>query len=201
MTEEKKTMKFTTIEETLYFLNDEYQIFKNMDPEAQAINLEYNEEIRKSIDATKSLPPLRTLYVDLCMYDQMIQQVLKKSRHKKNTDNFLVLMTSKIATQHMIAIREEAKESIVPDELIEQTIQECKDDPEKFKNRLIQWIPSEYKKKFTPKLETVWKKNQNQPDCWEKVLRFVVEECIHLHMNSVENFRSLFSMVECIMMY
>jgi len=204
MNEEKKStkqpMKFTTIEDTLYFLQKEYQSFHAMDPEARAIALEYNEEIRKSINPTKSLDPLRTLYIDLCMYDQMIQQLMKGFNKRKSHDNFIVLMTSKISTQHRIAQREKEKESIVPDELVETTLQECRGDPEKLKNRLTQWIPSEFKEKITKKLEIVWQKNKNQSNCWEKVLKFIMDECIGLHMKSVENFRSLFCIVECVMM-
>jgi hypothetical protein len=196
-----KPLQFTNIEDTLNFLFREYQIFREMNSDAQAITLEYNEEIRKSINPTKSLVPLRSLYIDLCMYDQVIQQLLKTSEQRKSQDPLILLMTNKIATQHMIAKREELKESIVPDSLIESTLAECQNDEEQLKNKCIQWIPKEHKEKFERRLNKVWEKYHQKTNCWEKVMKFIIDECISLHMSSVDNFRSLFSIIECIMTY
>lgn len=194
----KKTpVKFTSISAALDFLHGEYEKFRQMDSESQAISLEYNEEIRKSMsDPTEDTQPtvtLRQLYIDLVMYDEMIQNMIQKRKLPTQRDKFLLLMASKMATQNQITQREEAKESIVPDAQLENVLRECQGNDELMKIRLMQWVPEKYRDKLTRRL-----KHQKS---WDKIINCIMSECSVSQLASVDNFRSLFTLMECIMSY
>jgi hypothetical protein len=197
-TEDRQIFKFTSMSAALDFLHGEYAKFRQMDPESQAISLEYNEEIRKSLsdptDETRTVPPpLRQLYIDLVMYDEMIQNMINRRKLATQRDKFLLLMASKMATQNQITLREEAKESIVPDVQLESVLRECQDNDELMKARLMQWVPEKYREKLTRRLK--YQKS------WDKIINCIMSECSVSQLASVDNFRSLFTLMECIMSY
>jgi len=193
-------MPLTTIGQTLDFLQGEYQQYRNLEDTAQAILEEYNDEVRRSVSKDEPHPmPLRTLYIDLAMHDEMVQH--SRNAQDQNRERVTMLLRNKIGIQRMIKRREEAKETVVPDEAVDLAALECVDEPEALKIRLMKWIPEKHKSTFGKKLHKIWKKCQRKPDWVLKVVKLVIQECILLGMKSIEDFRSLVCIVECLMLY
>jgi len=185
------TLRFANLQDTLYFLQESYETFRNMSVEDQAMCLEYNEEIRKTLDPEGL--PLRVLYIDLAMYDQLIQQLLSKEQDNNNSQNYLLrLMSGKVATQHMIALREEAKESITPEA--------CHRDEQKLYDCILQILDH---KALKEEFQKLWEKNKKKEKRWENVVKFITRQ--HSSMYKQQNtlntahFRSLFFILECVL--
>lgn len=195
----------STIGDTLTFLQENYHQFQTLDETQKSICLKHNEEIQKSVSETSHAVPLRTLYIDLAMHDEMVSHSIKAQ--DKNRERINLLLRNKIAIQRMIAQREGANESVTPDSEVEHVAKACvKLGSEELKKALIdQWVPKPHRATFLRKLKistTRKTENKHNDDHWsQNYIKHLIQQCILSKMRSVEEFRAMVAMVECIIRY
>lgn len=179
-------MQLATTSQTLDFLQGEYAKFRALDSAQQAQSLEFNELVRAPLEKPET--PLRTLYIDLVMHDEMIRH----SRNAKDTnkERITTLIRNKVAIQMMIRHREVVLESVTPDPRTEEKHVEL--------DQVLSWFSAAHRPDFQRHLGPAWRKWRSGKLTPKELLETIVQKCVVLGMRSIDDFRALFSIIELI---
>lgn len=176
---------------TFEYFAGEYTKYRALEGDQQAICAEYNEEIQKSLDSTRTL---RQLYIDLCICDELItalsaKKVMSQRDHNGSFESMSILLVQKLAAQKMIKEREDSKESVIPDAGMERKLKECADLP----HALAQWLPDLPMKK-------IWKRTHKLPkhDRGRTLIQSILDEEIRRNHFNFDRLRYLVDVIECI---
>jgi hypothetical protein len=181
----------TTIEKTLRFLQSKYSEFGHLDDVTKESVVAKNTEVVLR-DQSFNVP-LRTLYIDLTMHDTMIQH--SQDSNDKNEARIRVLIQNKIAIQKTIFEREQAKEVIVPDTQVVQVVT-TSPSREEMLNIFLSWCPEKHRHKLSTRFNKIWTSNAEWPMGYVQEIQkaFIIQG-----LRSVEDFRVLVTIVECLM--
>ena len=180
-------MQLASTDETLDFLQREYAKFRTYSVEQQEQCLEFNELVR--VRTEKLELPLRLLYIDLLMYDEMIRR--SKSAHDTNRERIELLIRNKLALLRLIQHRESVYESVTPDLRTE--------NKDATLDEVLSWFPPERRADFREKLHSVWKRWKKKRIDTEHLLQNIFQQCVVMGCRSVEDFRALVSIVELVL--
>lgn len=177
-------MQLATTAQTLDFLQDAYTQFRTYTPEQQAQALEFNELVRAPLEQPDL--PLRVLYIDLLMHDEMIRH----SQAARDTQKTRIerLIRNKVVLQGIIRRREQVQEAVTPDPRTEEPHTELV--------TLLAWWPEPDRAAFQKQLQPLWQRWQRGKLSAPELLAAVLQRCVVLGCRSVVAFRALFSLVE-----
>lgn len=180
-------MQLATTTQTLEFLQTEYTKFHSYSKDQQAQVLEFNELVRAPLDHAEL--PLRILYIDLLMHDEMLRR--SKAIHDTKRDRIAILVRNKVALQVMIRNREKVQESVTPDPRTEAKDADLPD--------LLVWFPEAQREAFAKQLQPVWRRWKKGKIEIQQLMERVLERCVVLGCRSVETFRALVTLIEWIL--
>ncbi len=175
-------LKLATTQQTLEFLQGQYAKFRALNDSIKAQALEFNELVRAPLE--KPEVPLRTLYIDLAMHDEMIRH--SQNAKDTNKERITTLMRNKIAIEMMIRHREAVLESVTPVDFSEQ----------KELDDVLLLVPESRRPDFRAQIETSWKKWRRGKITAQELMEALVQKCVVLGMRSIEDFRALFTILE-----
>lgn len=180
-------MQLATTAQTLEFLQTEYTKFRSYSEAQRAQALEFNELVRAPLDQAEL--PLRILYIDLLMHDEMLRH--SQATHDTKRDRIAILVRNKVALQVMIRNREKVEESVTPDPRTEAQDADLPD--------LLGWFPELQRTAFEKQLQPVWRRWKKGKIDVQQLLAMVVQRCVVLGCRSVEAFRAVFTIIEWIL--
>ena len=186
-----KALHLITIDHVLEILQDDYFKFRKLDAENQSMTVEYNQLVRQTLE--KPELSLRTLYIDLGFHDEMIRSSM--NAHDMDKARIELIMKNKIAIEQMIRAREEVKESVIPETKVDLIAQQVGGDINMLKSELVKWFPPGRQASFSKFLQRIWKKSHNNI---EEIIKAIVRQCIVVGMKSIDDFRLLVDIVECL---
>lgn len=176
-------MQLATTAQTLDFLQHEYDVFRSQPTALQAQIMEFNELVRAPTE--KAEWPLRVLYIDLLMHDEMLRR--SRVSHDTKRARIQLLMRNKVMLQKLIRQREAVGESVTPDPRTELVVLELP--------WLLEWFPAQHRAAFERELRPLWAAVPLDP---QAVLTTLLQQCVVLGCRTVEDFRALFSVIECV---
>ena len=184
-------------ERTLEFLKNNYELFWSLSKEEQSTVLIRNEELKNMREEGGLPSPLRELYIDLMMHDELIT-------HSRAADTSPELMQSllrnKLALLQTILEREKSGERIVPSVKVQKVVMTCGRDPQKLQRALLDFVRSDKKKEFKHKMKRIWRKAIKQKDWVQFMIQACLQQSILLGLRSIQDFRNSVSMIECLLM-
>jgi hypothetical protein len=176
-------MQLTSADRFNTFLQHKYDIFYKYTPEQQAQVLEFNESVRGGA------VPLRLIYIDLFMYDQLI---LHAQQNVRNPLYYNSLVRNKLTTQALIKSREALKESVTPDLRANQS-------ELKF-SEVVDWFPESVRPEIRIRLHDAWQSWVVGKIRASELLHSVLALSSHAS-HSPEVFRVVFTIMEFLSQY
>lgn len=169
---------------TLEFLQSEYEPFRRYSAEQKTMALEFNTLVRAQLEVPEV--PLRQLYVDLLLHDEMLRasQAARDSKRSR----IETLMRNKVVLQRRIRQREVAGETATPDPRTEEK--------ELSWSTVLSWFPTSQRAGVQAQLEPVWQNWQAERLSTQEFLAQVVQKCVVLGCRSVAGFRAVFTLIE-----
>ena len=192
-------MKLTTIAQTLDFLQDEYKRFNGLS-DTECERQKAHAKSLWSREKSTTIPvPLRTLYIDLAMHDELVRH--SQESKQNNTSHITMLLKNKIAIQKMIRQREKSQEWIIPDEKVHQLILDYQDDTDQIPEQLSRWMPESKRNDFMVFMQPLWTTHRNSTEGLGQIMQGITRQYISWGMKSVSDFRLLVSMLETLLQY
>ena len=177
-------MQLATTGGTLEFLQGAYATFRAYTDAQKAQALEFNELVRAGLE--KPELPLRLLYIDLLMHDEMIRR--SQASHDTQRARIETLMRNKVGLQRMIRQRESVDEAVTPDARTEA--------PDLALADLLAVFPPERQAQFHTALHPVWTQWQHRELTPQDLVAVFSQQCVVLGCRSLADFRALFTVIE-----